>query len=79
MRTPGPQRFGGTERPLLVVVKRKGVEVTRDELIAFYQGKVAKWWLPDEVIVVPELPHTATGKLLKTSLRTRFKDHYLKS
>ena len=44
-----------------------------------YEGKVAKWWLPDEVLVVPELPHTATGKLLKTSLRTRFKNHYLGS
>ena len=45
-------------------------------MLALYEGKVAKWWLPDEVVVVPELPHTATGKLLKTSLRTRFKDHY---
>jgi fatty-acyl-CoA synthase len=48
-------------------------------VLALYEGKVAKWWLPDEVVVVPELPHTATGKLLKTSLRTRFKDHYVKS
>ena len=48
-------------------------------MLALYEGKVAKWWLPDEVIVVPELPHTATGKLLKTSLRTRYKDHYVKA
>ena len=44
-----------------------------------YEGKVAKWWLPDAVVVVAELPHTATGKLLKTALRSRFKDHYLRS
>jgi fatty-acyl-CoA synthase len=42
-----------------------------------YEGKVAKWWLPDAVLVVEELPHTATGKLLKTALRTRYRDHYL--
>ncbi|MGF6534831.1 acyl-CoA synthetase (AMP-forming)/AMP-acid ligase II [Paraburkholderia sp. GAS206C] len=68
-----------TERPLLVVVKRKGVEVTRDELIAFYQGKVAKWWIPDDVVFVGELPHTATGKLQKLKLREIFRDHVLPS
>jgi acyl-CoA synthetase (AMP-forming)/AMP-acid ligase II len=68
-----------TERPLLVVVKRKGVEVTRDELIAFYQGKVAKWWIPDDVVFVDELPHTATGKLQKLKLREIFRDHVLPS
>jgi len=41
-----------------------------------YQGQVAKWWLPDAVVVVSELPHTATGKLLKTELRNRYKDFY---
>jgi fatty-acyl-CoA synthase len=68
-----------TERPLLVVVRRKGVEVTRDELIAFYQGKVAKWWIPDDVVFVDELPHTATGKLQKLKLREIFRDHVLPS
>jgi fatty-acyl-CoA synthase len=42
-----------------------------------FEGRVAKWWLPDAIEVVDELPHTATGKLLKTELRSRFRDHYL--
>jgi fatty-acyl-CoA synthase len=68
-----------TERPLLVVVKRPGFEVTREELIAFYVGKVAKWWIPDDVAFVDELPHTATGKLQKLKLRDFFRDHVLPS
>ena len=67
------------ERPLLVVVKRPGAEVTRDELLAFYEGKVAKWWIPDDVVFVDELPHTATGKLQKLKLRDMFRDHVLPS
>ena len=55
----------------------KGVDITPHEIIAFYDGKIAKWWTPDEVIFVDELPHTATGKLLKTQLREDFKDHKL--
>ncbi len=66
------------ERPLLLVVPRPGATVDPASVMAIYEGKVAKWWLPDEIIVVSELPHTATGKLLKTSLRSRYKDHYLK-
>jgi fatty-acyl-CoA synthase len=65
------------ERPLLLVIKNEGAEVTRDEMIAFYDGKIAKWWTPDDVVFVDELPHTATGKLLKTQLRDDFKDHVL--
>jgi len=65
------------ERPLLVVVKRAGAEVTREELLAYFEGKVAKWWIPDDVAFVETLPHTATGKLLKTQLRDDFKDHKL--
>jgi 3-(methylthio)propionyl---CoA ligase len=65
------------ERPLLVAVKKPGANVTREELLAFYEGKVAKWWIPDDVIFVNELPHTATGKLMKTTLRERFRDHPL--
>lgn len=65
------------ERPLLVVVKTEGEQVSRDELLAFFQGKVAKWWIPDDVVFVDELPHTATGKLLKTKLREDFKDYKL--
>ena len=67
------------ERPLLLVVPAPGKTIDPKSVLALYEGKVAKWWLPDEVVVVSELPHTATGKLLKTSLRTRFKDHYLKA
>jgi 3-(methylthio)propionyl---CoA ligase len=65
------------ERPLVVAVKKAGASVTREELLAFYQGKVAKWWLPDDVVFVEQLPHTATGKLLKTRLRQDFKDYRL--
>ena len=65
------------ERPLLVAVKKPGASVTREELLAFYEGKVAKWWIPDDVVFVAELPHTATGKLLKTALRERYRDHPL--
>ncbi len=65
------------ERPLLVVVKKPGASVTREELLAFYQGKVAKWCIPDDVVFVEQLPHTATGKLLKTQLRDQFKEHRL--
>ncbi len=68
-----------TERPLLVVVKRPDVDVTRDELLAFYTGKVAKWWIPDDVVFVGELPHTATGKLQKLKLREQFRNHVLSS
>jgi 3-(methylthio)propionyl---CoA ligase len=66
------------ERPLLLVVPVAGRTVDAASVLALYEGKVAKWWLPDEVVVVAELPHTATGKLLKTSLRARFRDHYMK-
>jgi fatty-acyl-CoA synthase len=65
------------ERPLLIVVKRPGAELTREALLAFYEGKIAKWCLPDDVAFVDELPHTATGKLSKLSLRERFKDYQL--
>jgi fatty-acyl-CoA synthase len=65
------------ERPLLLVVRNEGAAVTRDEMIAFYDGKIAKWWKPDDVVFVDELPHTATGKLLKTRLREDFKDYVL--
>jgi 3-(methylthio)propionyl---CoA ligase len=65
------------ERPLVVAVKKPGAQVTREELLAFYEGKVPKWCLPDDVAFVEQLPHTATGKLLKTKLRQDFKDHRL--
>jgi len=65
------------ERPLLVVVKKPGAEVSRADLLAFFEGKVAKWWIPDDVAFVENLPHTATGKLLKTQLRQDFVAHKL--
>jgi 3-(methylthio)propionyl---CoA ligase len=65
------------ERPLLIVQKKSGAQVTREELLAFYDGKVAKWWVPDDVVFVESLPHTATGKLLKTKLREDFHGHRL--
>ena len=65
------------ERPLLVVVPKPGATVSREELLAFFEGRVAKWQIPDDVAVVAELPHTATGKLQKLKLREQFKDHVL--
>ncbi|MBU9675768.1 fatty-acid--CoA ligase [Burkholderia multivorans] len=66
-----------TERPLLVVVPREGANLTREALLAFYEGKVAKWWIPDDVVFVESLPHTATGKLQKLKLREMFRDYVL--
>ena len=65
------------ERPLLVVVKKPGQDLTREEILKFLENKVAKWWMPDDVAFVDALPHTATGKLLKTKLRETFKDYRL--
>jgi fatty-acyl-CoA synthase len=65
------------ERPLLVVVRRSGATLDRAALLAFYEGKVAKWARPDDVVFVDELPHTATGKLSKRTLRERFRGHVL--
>ncbi len=65
------------ERPLLVVVPRKGAELSRETVIEFLTGKVAGWWLPDDVVFVEELPHTATGKVAKRRLRELYKDHRL--
>jgi fatty-acyl-CoA synthase len=57
------------ERPLLVVVKKPGADVTRDALIAFFDDKIAKWWTPDDVVFVEAIPLGATGKMLKNRLR----------
>ncbi|MDO9095668.1 MAG: 3-(methylthio)propionyl-CoA ligase [Rubrivivax sp.] len=65
------------ERPLLVVVKKPGAEVTREELISFYDGKIAKWWTPDDVVFVDAIPLGATGKMQKIKLREQFKTHVL--
>jgi fatty-acyl-CoA synthase len=67
------------ERPLLVVVKAPGGELTREQLLRHYEGKVAKWWIPDDVVFVDTIPLGATGKVQKNVLRERFKDHELPS
>ncbi len=65
------------ERPLLVVVKKPNAEVSRDELLQFFEGRIAKWQIPDDVVFVSEIPHTATGKIQKLKLRDQFKDYRL--
>ncbi|MEE8370950.1 MAG: long-chain-fatty-acid--CoA ligase [Sphingomonadales bacterium] len=62
------------ERPLLIVVLNEGYELDPDALRAFLSGKVAKWWLPDEIVTIDEIPHTAAGKIRKTELRETFAD-----
>ncbi|MEQ6435474.1 3-(methylthio)propionyl-CoA ligase [Comamonas sp. w2-DMI] len=65
------------ERPLLVVVKRPGHELSRDELLAFFAGRVAKWWTPDDVLFVDQIPLGGTGKMQKNLLREAYRDHLL--
>jgi fatty-acyl-CoA synthase len=65
------------ERPLLVVVKKPGATVTREELLAFFDGKIAKWWTPDDVTFVDAIPLGATGKMQKNKLRDQFRDYHL--
>ena len=67
------------ERPLLIVVAKEGREVDPADLLGLYAGQVAKWWTPDEVVVVDALPHTATGKINKLALRRQFRDYKLAS
>jgi len=65
------------ERPLLVIVLKEGQSATKEEILGFLEGKIASWWMPDDVVFVTSIPHTATGKILKTALREQFKDHVL--
>ncbi len=67
------------ERPLLIVVAKPGCTIDPAELLASYAGKIAKWWTPDEVVIVDQLPHTATGKLNKLALRQQFRNFKLVS
>ncbi len=64
------------ERPLLIVVPKPGHEIDKQSLLAHLAPRVAKWWMPDDVVVVDEIPHTATGKILKTKLRERFAGYF---
>lgn len=65
------------ERPLMVIVRKQGREPDKTDILAFLNGKVAKWWMPDDVAFVDEIPHTATGKIQKMALRETFKDYRL--
>ncbi|MHC2621429.1 fatty-acyl-CoA synthase [Bradyrhizobium huanghuaihaiense] len=63
------------ERPLLIVQLKQGQQASREDILKFMDGKIAKWWMPDDVAFVDGIPHTATGKILKTALRDQFKDY----
>jgi fatty-acyl-CoA synthase len=63
------------ERPLLVIVRKPGARVTADEVLAYLEGKIADWWMPNAVEFLDEIPHTATGKMKKTALREQFADY----
>ena len=65
------------ERPLLIVVRNEGREPSKDDILAFMDGKIAKWWMPDDVAFVDEIPHTATGKIQKITLREQFEGYEL--
>jgi fatty-acyl-CoA synthase len=63
-----------TERPLLIVLRDAGSDVEKSDVLAYLDGKIAKWWMPDDVVFVDEIPHTATGKIQKMELREQFRD-----
>jgi fatty-acyl-CoA synthase len=67
------------ERPLLVVVLKPGESATRENMLDFMRDKITAWWIPDDVVFVDQIPHTATGKILKTALREAYKDYVLPS
>ena len=64
------------ERPLLVIVCKPGAAISREDVLAALEGRIAKWWMPDDVAFVEEIPHTATGKISKLELRARFKGYH---
>ncbi|MEQ1938346.1 long-chain-fatty-acid--CoA ligase [Mesorhizobium sp. CN5-321] len=65
------------ERPLLVVVRKPDRDPSKQDVLAFLDGKIAKWWMPDDVVFVTDIPHTATGKIQKSVLRKQFRDYRL--
>jgi fatty-acyl-CoA synthase len=65
------------ERPLLIIVMKKGEAAAKEDILGFMRGKIATWWMPDDVVFVDEIPHTATGKVQKMALRERFRDYEL--
>ena len=66
-----------SERPLLIILREKGADIDGEAVLAYLDGKIAKWWMPDNVVFVDEIPHTATGKIQKMELREQFKDFEL--
>ena len=64
-----------TERPLLIVVARPGSQPEKGDVLAYLDGKIAKWWIPEDCVFVDEIPHTATGKVSKKDLREAFSDY----
>ena len=73
----GVQHPKWSERPLLVVVRRPGMEVSSEELLRFFEGKVAKWWIPDDVVFADSLPVGGTGKIQKNKLREAYQEYRL--
>ena len=65
------------ERPILIVIKKEDADLSREDVLGFMEGKIAKWWMPDDVVFVEEIPHTATGKIQKLALRKQFEDYVL--
>jgi fatty-acyl-CoA synthase len=65
------------ERPLLVIVRKPDTNPTKEDILAYMDGKIASWWMPDDVAFVDDIPHTATGKIQKITLRDQFKDYRL--
>src|SRR2546429_543583 len=63
------------DRPLLIVQLKQGASATREGILKCMDGKIAKWWMPDDIVFVDGIPHTATGKILKTALRDQFKSY----
>jgi fatty-acyl-CoA synthase len=67
------------ERPLLIIEAKPGAQPTKEQLLAFLEGKIAKWWMPDDVVLIEKIPLGATGKINKLALRDMFKDYRLPS
>jgi acyl-CoA synthetase (AMP-forming)/AMP-acid ligase II len=67
------------ERPLLIIIPKEGCTPTQESILSFMEGKIAKWWMPEDVAFVDEIPHTATGKISKLQLRGRFEGYELAS
>ena len=66
-----------TERPLLIAVKKPDQTISKQDLLAWFDGKIARWWTPEDVIFVKQLPYTATGKISKLSLREQYGDYLI--